>query len=129
MRTNQNGKYLPCPMARLQKVIAGKWKVYILWILAHRTVRFGQLHRMLGEKITQSMLTRQLRELEEDGFITRHAYAEVPPRVEYSLSELGKSFEPVLRTLNQWAVDYLPSDNYATEPVWDNAPVSVDTIS
>lgn len=98
----ENGKYLPCPMAKLQKLIAGKWKIYILWILAHETIRFGELHRKL-EGITQSMLTKQLRELEKDGLIARHVYPEVPPKVEYSLSELGESFVPILKNLNGWA--------------------------
>ena len=102
----ENGKYLLCPMAKLQKIIAGKWKIYILWILAHQTIRFGALHRKLGD-ITQSTLTTQLRELEKDGFIVRHIYQEVPPKVEYSLSDLGKEFVPVLKTLNQWAESFL----------------------
>lgn len=107
--TQKNGKYLPCAMARLQHIIAGKWKIYILWILAHQTMRFGELHRQIGD-ITQSMLTKQLRELETDGFIIRHIYQEVPPKVEYSLSELGKSFVPVLKNLNHWGETYLPNN-------------------
>lgn len=103
---NENGKYLLCPIAKLQKVIAGKWKIYILWILAHNTIRFGELHRKL-DGITQSMLTKQLRELEKDGFIIRHTYPEVPPKVEYSLSELGQNFVPILEQLNQWSEHHL----------------------
>lgn len=102
----ENGKYLLCPMAKLQKIIAGKWKIYILWILAHQTIRFGELHRKLGD-ITQSTLTTQLRELEKDGFIVRKIYQEVPPKVEYSLSDLGKEFIPVLQVLNQWGETFL----------------------
>lgn len=102
----ENGKYLLCPMAKLQKVIAGKWKIYILWILSHQTIRFGELHRKLNG-ITQSMLTKQLRELEKDGFIIRHIHPEVPPKVEYSLSELGQSFVPILKQLNQWGEVHL----------------------
>jgi DNA-binding HxlR family transcriptional regulator len=104
--TKENGKYLPCPIAKLQKIIAGKWKIYILWILAHQTIRFGELHRKLGD-ITQSTLTTQLRELEKDGFIVRKIYQEVPPKVEYSLSDLGKEFIPVLQVLNQWGETFL----------------------
>ena len=96
-------------MARLQHIIAGKWKVYILWILAHQTMRFGELNRQLGD-ITQFMLTKQLRELENDGFITRHIYHEVPPKVEYSLSNLGESFVPVLKALNQWGEIHLQNN-------------------
>ena len=102
----ENGKYLPCPIAKLQRTIAGKWKIYILWILAHQTIRFGELHRKLGD-ITQSTLTTQLRELEKDGFIIRYIYQEVPPKVEYSLSDLGKEFIPVLQVLNQWGKTFL----------------------
>ncbi|WP_392564037.1 helix-turn-helix domain-containing protein [Orbus wheelerorum] len=102
----ENGKYLLCPMAKLQKIIAGKWKVYILWILAHQTIRYGELHRELAG-ITQSMLTKQLRELENDGFIIRHIYNEVPPRVEYALSDLGRTFVPILKDLNQWGQTHL----------------------
>ncbi|WP_392562386.1 helix-turn-helix domain-containing protein [Orbus sturtevantii] len=102
----ENGKYLLCPMAKLQKIIAGKWKVYILWILAHQTIRYGELHRELAG-ITQSMLTKQLRELEQDGFIVRHIYPEVPPKVEYALSDLGKTFIPILKDLNQWGQTHL----------------------
>ena len=105
----KNGKYLSCSMASLQHIVAGKWKIYILWILAHQTMRFGELHRQIGG-ITQAMLTKQLRELEKDGFIIRHVYQEVPPKVEYSLSDLGKSFVPVLKSLNRWGETYLPNN-------------------
>lgn len=82
------------PMSRLQAVLSGKWKILILWYVAfYRVQRFGELMRRL-DGITQSTLTKQLRELEADGFLRRKVYPEVPPRVEYSLTALGESFSP-----------------------------------
>ena len=76
------------PMASVQAVLGGKWKILILWYVAlYRVQRFGQLMRRL-DGITQSSLTKQLRELERDGFLHREIYPEIPPRVEYSLTEL-----------------------------------------
>ena len=80
------------PMSRLQSVLSGKWKILILWYVAfYRVQRFGQLLRRL-DGITQSTLTKQLRELEADGFLRREVFPEVPPRVEYTLTELGEGF-------------------------------------
>ena len=85
------------PMSRLQAVLSGKWKILILWYVAfYRVQRFGALLRRL-DGITQSTLTRQLRELEADGFLHREVYPEVPPRVEYTLTAMGESFLPVLK--------------------------------
>ena len=82
------------PMSRLQAVLSGKWKILILWYVAlYRVQRFGALLRRL-DGITQSTLTRQLRELEADGFLHREVYPEVPPRVEYTLTAMGESFLP-----------------------------------
>lgn len=97
-----------CPMATLQKMISGKWKIYILWLLAQRIWRFNELQRQLGD-VTQAMLTRQLRELEKDGLITREVFPEVPPRVEYSLTPLGKSFSGLLGEMCQWATLNIPA--------------------
>lgn len=89
-------------ISTLQKLLGGKWKIEILYYIAVQDVhRFGELRRHIGE-ITESSLTKQLRELEADGFISRFDYKEVPPRVEYSLTELGKSFIPVLDFMKQW---------------------------
>lgn len=94
-------------MCKLQSVISGKWKILIIWyIAAYKVQRFNELQRRLGE-ITQSTLTKQLRELEEDGFIIRTVYPEVPPRVEYSLTELAQSFVPILRSMQQWSEENL----------------------
>ena len=94
-------------MGRLQSVLGGKWKILILWyVAAYRVQRFGELRRRL-EGITHSTLTRQLRELEEDGFLCRTVYGEVPPRVEYRLSPLGESFAPLLHAMLRWSEEHL----------------------
>ncbi len=95
-------------MSTLQKVLGGKWKLEILYYIAFYDIhRFGALRRQLGE-ITESSLTKQLRELEADGFLIRHDYKEIPPRVEYTLSELGMSFIDVIRCMKQWGERNLP---------------------
>lgn len=83
------------PMSMLQSILSGKWKILILWYVSfYKVQRFGELMRRL-DGITQSTLTKQLRELEQDGFLHREIYKEIPPKVEYTLTELGKSFIPV----------------------------------
>ncbi len=95
------------PMSRLQSVIGGKWKILILWYVAfYRVQRFGELMRRL-DGITQSTLTTQLRELEQDGFLHREVYKEIPPKVEYSLTAFGESFIPVLQTMMEWSETWL----------------------
>ena len=95
-------------MSTLQKVLGGKWKLEILYYIAFYDIhRFGALRRQLGD-ITESSLTKQLRELEADGFLIRHDYKEIPPRVEYTLSELGMSFIDVIRYMKQWGERNLP---------------------
>lgn len=94
-------------VSALQKMLGGKWKIEILYYISFQDVkRFGQLRRQIGD-ITESSLTKQLRELERDGFISRHDYHEVPPHVEYSLTGLGQSFIPVLQHMKQWGEDNL----------------------
>lgn len=94
-------------MSRLQAVISGKWKILITWyISAYRVQRFNELQRRL-DGITQATLTRQLRELEEDGFISRRVYPQVPPRVEYSLTKKGESFVPILLDMQKWSEENL----------------------
>lgn len=95
-----------CGLLEVQKIIAGKWKIYILWTLYTNTMRFSELNRSIPD-ITQSMLTKQLRELEQDGFIKRYVYREVPPRVEYSLTELGMKFIPLIEEMSKWGNDNL----------------------
>lgn len=94
-------------ISTIQKLLGGKWKLEILYYIAIQNIqRFGELRRHIGD-ITESSLTKQLRELEADGFISRFDYKEVPPRVEYSLTELGRSFIPVLEFMKQWGENNL----------------------
>ena len=100
------------PMSSLQAVLSGKWKILILWYIAfYKVQRFGELLRRL-DGITQSTLPKQLRELETDGFIHREIYKEVPPKVEYTLTELGKSFVPVLNQMMAWSETHLCPPDY-----------------
>ncbi len=101
----QNVEY-HCSMELTLELIGGKWKSLILWHLGENTLRFSELKRALP-KITQKMLTQQLRELEVHGLVRRFIYTQVPPRVEYSLTEAGKSLLPILNTLCQWGVSYV----------------------
>jgi len=95
-----------CPIGLLQKATGGKWKLFILWGLSQRTMRFGELSRML-ESITQSQLTKALRELEQDGFVDRYVFHEIPLKVEYSLTALGQSFVPILEEMYKWGRQHL----------------------
>lgn len=95
----------PCPIRDVLNQIGGQWSLLILEALSGRTVRFNVLNREV-EGISRQMLTRTLRRLEEDGYIDRKVFAEVPPRVEYSLTELGDSFMVPLRLLIQWADEH-----------------------
>ncbi|MDE1178687.1 MAG: helix-turn-helix domain-containing protein [Edaphobacter sp.] len=98
---------LGCPVEATLDLIDGKWKGVILYhLLNDGMLRFNELRRRLTG-ITQRTLTKQLRELEECGLITRTVYAEVPPRVEYRLSSRGHSLEPVVRSLQLWGENYL----------------------
>ena len=90
-----------CPVEAAISLIAGKWKCVILFHLLDGTMRFNEIRRRLPG-LTQRMLTNQLRELEADGLIVRQVYAQVPPKVEYRLSPLGRTLEPVLGALKDW---------------------------
>ncbi|GMM72732.1 hypothetical protein MTsDn5_26840 [Alteromonas gracilis] len=103
-KENDTAQYV-CGVAVSLEIIGGKWKGVILWHLCHKTLRFSQLRRRL-QGVTQKMLTQQLRELERDGLVNRKVYAEVPPRVEYSLTDLGRTLEPTLRQLCDWGRTY-----------------------
>ncbi|MFZ3070123.1 MAG: helix-turn-helix domain-containing protein [Anaerolineaceae bacterium] len=90
----------------VQKQLSGKWKLIILWKLSKGTMRFTVLHREL-ETITESTLAQQLKQLEEDDLVCRRSYNEIPPRVEYSLSQKGKTLIPLLLETERWAVQQL----------------------
>jgi len=95
-----------CPVTLVQNLIAGKWKLIILWHVSQSTKRFSELQRLIPE-ISQGILTQQLRELEQDGFVHREVYRAVPPKVEYSLTDIGRSFMPVLDSMGTWGKGYL----------------------
>lgn len=95
-----------CSVEWCLEVIGGKWKGVILHYLLDGTRRFGELRRLMPG-VTQRMLTMQLRELEEDGLVLRTVYAEVPPRVEYSVTELGRTLGPIIAAMRTWGDEYL----------------------
>ncbi len=97
-----------CPVEGTIRIIGGRWKLLILKELFQETKRFGELHRALGG-ITQKMLTQQLRELEKDGIIIRKVYPQIPPKVEYSVSQTGLSLKPILDLMHQWGSRHLVS--------------------
>ena len=94
-----------CPVETTLTLIGDKWKVLILRDLMPETKRFGELKKSIGA-VSQKVLTAQLRAMEESGLVHREVYAEVPPRVEYSLTELGKSLKPILDSLRAWGEAY-----------------------
>lgn len=101
-----NKKELPaCPVETTLILIGDKWKVLILRDLMPGTKRFGELRKSIGT-VSQKVLTSQLRDMEAKGLVNRHVYAEVPPRVEYSLTELGRSLKPVLDAMQSWGQEY-----------------------
>jgi len=95
-----------CPVEGTLDVIGGKWKPLIIWFLRKRVLRFSDLRRSIPG-ITDVMLTKQLRELEQDGVIKRKIYTQVPPKVEYSLTPLGKTIIPLLDALCDWAIEHM----------------------
>ena len=94
-----------CPVATTVQLIGSKWKLLIMRNLLARPWRFNQLRKDL-RGISQKVLTDSLRSMEEDGIITRTVYPEVPPRVEYALSELGESMRPIMDAMEQWGIAY-----------------------
>ncbi|MCQ1534627.1 helix-turn-helix transcriptional regulator [Methanosarcina sp. KYL-1] len=104
--SNDNNKKYHCPVEATLDVIGGKWKPLILWQLREDTLRFSGLQQNM-HGISPKMLTKQLRELEKDGLVLRKVYPEIPPKVEYSLTEFGKTVIPVLEALCRWGTEYL----------------------
>lgn len=94
-----------CPVETTLMLIGDKWKVLILRDLMPGTKRFGELKKSIGS-VSQKVLTAQLRDMEKKGFVSRKVYAEVPPRVEYSLTETGKSLKPILDAMGNWGEEY-----------------------
>ena len=97
-----------CPVGTTLDLIGGKYKALILWHLSSNTMRFSELHKQVNNA-TAKMLTQQLRELESDNLIHRKVYPVIPPKVEYSLTELGRSLLPILVAMRDWGAAYLRS--------------------
>ena len=97
---------LNCPVSVILVILSGKWKTLIIHHLMSGTKRFNELRRLMPE-VTQRMLTNQLRELETDGLITRTIYPQIPPKVEYSLTDIGLALKPILAELEAWGACYL----------------------
>lgn len=95
-----------CPYVTAQKLLTGKWALLIMYHLSQKTMRFNELQRALP-RLTQATLAKQLHKMQENGLIERRVYNQIPPKVEYSLSQLGKDFEPVLQAVGVWGQEYI----------------------
>ena len=102
-----------CPVEATLDLIGGKYKALILWHLSEKKLRFSELHKVITTA-TPKMLTQQLRELESQALIHREVFPVVPPKVEYSLTELGRSLLPILVAMRDWGADYLRTKNLET---------------
>lgn len=98
-------KHVSCPTELTLEVISGRWKAMVIYWLLQGDRRFNQLQRDLAG-ITHRTLAKQLKEMEATGLVHREDFGEIPPRVEYSLTELGRSLEPILMAMNDWAVQH-----------------------
>lgn len=96
-----------CPYVTAQKVLTGKWSMYIMYLLSEGPLRFNELQRRMPEEMTHTTLSRQLKALEDEGLIIRKDYRQIPPKVEYRLSEIGEKFKDVLSALEVWGRDYI----------------------
>ncbi|KSV58168.1 winged helix-turn-helix transcriptional regulator [Acetivibrio ethanolgignens] len=99
-----------CPVEATLQLIGGKYKTLILWHLIGKTLRFNELSKLITSA-TPKMLTQQLRELEDNGLINRTVYPVVPPKVEYALTDFGKTIIPILESMCSWGTDYLEKNN------------------
>ena len=95
-----------CPFATAQRLIHGKWSVLIMHFLSEEPLRFNELKRRMP-KMTHATLSNQLKQLESEGLIIRTEYSQIPPKVEYRLSDIWKEFEPVLDSIRDWGIKYL----------------------
>ncbi len=102
-------KYETCPMVLVQNIVSGKWKILILWYLSYSKLRFSDIQRKLPT-VSQKVLSRQLKSMEEDNIISRKVYPVVPPKVEYSLTDTGKKLIPILEMMHQFGTEYLEGD-------------------
>lgn len=100
-----------CPYVTTQKLLAGKWSIYILYLLTQEPLRFNELQRRMPEDMTHTSLSRQLKQLEKEGLIIRKDYRQVPPKVEYELSPVGEKFSSVLDEIETWGKLYISHMN------------------
>lgn len=98
-----------CPIEAALQLIGGKYKTIILWHLLNKTMRYSELHRLVP-RATDKMLAQQLRELEKDGLVNRKVYPVIPPKTEYSLTEFGRTLEPVLNSLCNWGQCFISNE-------------------
>lgn len=98
--------YGKCPFATTQRLIQGKWAILIMHHVSNGPVRFNELQRRMP-KMTHATLSNQLKQLEEEGLIERTEYAQIPPKVEYSLTEIGRKFQPVLDSIQEFGAEYI----------------------
>lgn len=113
MATSTKELFGVCPFVTSQKILQGKWAILVLHELSQGTRRFNELEREL--QITHATLSSQLKYLEREGIVSRTVYPEVPPRVEYSLTEIGQRFTPVLASIRDWGnayIDYLHANRH-----------------
>ncbi|MFT3983804.1 MAG: helix-turn-helix domain-containing protein [Lachnospiraceae bacterium] len=96
-----------CPYLTSQKILSGKWSIYILYLLTEGPIRFNELQRRMPEEMTHTSLSRQLKTLVDEGLIVRNEFNQIPPKVEYSLSDMGQKFEKVLDSLGEWGKEYI----------------------
>lgn len=106
-----------CPYVTSQKVLTGKWSMYIMYLLTDGPIRFNELQRKMPEEMTHTTLSRQLKKLEEEGLIERIEYQQIPPKVEYKLSDIGEKFRKVLKELEIWGNEYI---QYLNDKEWWN---------
>ncbi|MGC7872905.1 winged helix-turn-helix transcriptional regulator [Desulfosporosinus sp. SYSU MS00001] len=109
----KNNEY-QCSMELTLALIGGKWKALILWHLGDKTLRYNEMRKILPN-VTPKMLTQQLRELEDCGLVKRFIYTQIPPKVEYSLTDAGKSLLPILDTLCKWGLNYASESEQVEE--------------
>ena len=102
-----------CPYVTAQKILTGKWSIYIMYLLSEGPVRFNELQRRMPEEMTHTTLSRQLKTLENEGLIVRVEYQQIPPKVEYHLSEIGEKFKDVLSVLEAWGNEYINFLNHS----------------
>ncbi len=118
MKRTKIEKAYHCEIEAAFAIVGGKWKAGIIWHIGMGRPRFNELKTPL-EGISPRMLAKQLRELEEDGLVIRTMYPEIPPRVEYELTESGRALMPILESISNWVVDYCPGVASRIESVSD----------